>query len=135
MKETLLATLYKNNHIKSDTKIEADYIGINADGSLQPKKRAFFNVKTIKPMALHPALELQVVNVEDGTEAVIFSYDIKTIDGKQPQRFAVANGVPQDGIERLKKRRGRKPKIRDQQDTLDQEDEFDLDDSDEMEDE
>jgi hypothetical protein len=116
MKQTLLATLYKNKHIKSDTKIEADYIGVNEDGTLQPKKRAIFNVKSVKPMALHPALELEVVNVEDGTETVIFSYDIKTIDGKQPQRFAVAKGIPADGIERLKKRRGRKPKIRDQQD-------------------
>lgn len=119
MKQTLLATLYKNKHIKADTKIEADYIGLNDDGSFKTKQRSFFTVKSIKPMALHPALELEVVNVEDGTETVIFSYDIKTIDGKQPQRFAVSKGVPADGIERLKKRRGRKPKIRDQQDQQD----------------
>jgi hypothetical protein len=40
---------------------------------------------------------------------------VLTIDGLKPQRFAVANGVSADGIERLKKRRGRKPKIRDTQ--------------------
>jgi hypothetical protein len=115
IKETLLAKLVEKKLIKETTKIEADYIGVNEDGTMRPKKRTTFNVKSVTSTPLHPSLILNVVNTDDGSEAVIFSYDVLTIDGQKPQRFAVAKGVSADGIERLKKRRGRKPKIRDTQ--------------------
>jgi hypothetical protein len=116
MKQTLLAKLVEKKLIKETTKIEADYIGIKEDGTQIPKKRTLFNVKRVSSTPLHPALVLEVVNTQDGSETVIFSSDILSIDGLKPQRFAVANGVAADGIERTTKRRGRKPKIRDTQD-------------------
>lgn len=115
MKETLLAKLVEKKLINEKTKIEVDYIGLNEDGSALPKKRTIFNVNRVSSTPLHPALVLEVVNPEDGQETVIFSYEIRTIDGLQPQRYAVSKGVAADGLERLKKRRGRKPKIRDAQ--------------------
>lgn len=116
MKETLLAKLVEKKLINAATKIEADYIGIKEDGTTLPKKRTVFNVKRVSSTPLHPSMVLEVVNTLDGSDAVIFSTDILTIDGLKPQRFAVAKGVAADGIERTTKRRGRKPKIRDTQD-------------------
>jgi hypothetical protein len=115
MKQTLLAKLVEKKLITETTKIEVDYIGLDEDGSQLPKKRTIFNVKNVSSTPLHPALVVEVVNPEDGSETVIFSNEIRTIDGLQPQRFAVSKGVSADGLERLKKRRGRKPKIRDAQ--------------------
>jgi hypothetical protein len=116
MKQTLLAKLVEKKLINEATKIEADYIGINEDGTTNAKKRTVFNVKRVSATPLHPALVIEVVNTVDGSDAVIFSSDVLTIDGLKPQRFALAKGVAADGIERTTKRRGRKPKIRDTQD-------------------
>jgi CTP-dependent riboflavin kinase len=118
MKETLLAKLVEKKLITKSTKIEADYIEITAEGTQLPKKRSLFNVLNVTSSPMHPSLVLSVVNTTDNTPATLFSYEILTIDGQKPQRFAVANGVPADGIERTTKRRGRKPKIRDNQDDV-----------------
>jgi hypothetical protein len=116
MKQTLLAKLVEKKLITQATKIEADYIGINEDGTINPKQRILFSVKRVSATPLHPALVIEVVNTLDGSDAVIFSSDVLTIDGLKPQRYAIAKGIAADGIERSTKRRGRKPKIRDTQD-------------------
>jgi hypothetical protein len=115
MKQTLLAKLVEKKLIVNKAVIEVDYVAVTEDGATLPKKRTKFNVTNVVSSPLHPAMELTVVNTDDGSEAVIYSYEILTINGLKPQRFAVANGVNADGIERMTKRRGRKPKIRDTQ--------------------
>jgi hypothetical protein len=113
MQLSLTKKLVEKGVIKTETEIEAMYEAIDLSGVHRTLCRGNFVIMSIKDAA-EPIFEIAS---GDGKRKRIKSESIISVDGMDPARLASIYNIKADGSDKpVGKRRGRKPKVRDETD-------------------
>ena len=114
----LIRKLVETGLIKENTEIEAHYMGVDLSGKPLSRVSGSFCVRTVKINEAANIGIFTVVSTIDGTPKTIRSDDVFSIDGMPIARLASVYGIDKSGGKiKEGKRRGRKPKVKENQAT------------------